>query len=82
MTGAIKKAEEIVASTPGTYMLQQFDNPGERQPCIQYNVCNPGPSQQCAVPPTNKGKQAHRTAGRSSFAYRRHSSWLSASSLL
>src|SRR6202790_2596555 len=27
MTGAILKAKEILASTPGGYMLQQFDNP-------------------------------------------------------
>lgn len=27
MTGAIRRAEELVAATPGAYMLQQFDNP-------------------------------------------------------
>jgi len=27
MTGAIRKAEQMVASTPNAYMLQQFDNP-------------------------------------------------------
>ena len=27
MTGAIRRAEDIVRGTPGAYMLQQFDNP-------------------------------------------------------
>jgi L-3-cyanoalanine synthase/cysteine synthase len=35
MGGAVKKAADLLQSTPNAFMLQQFDNPANVKVCVQ-----------------------------------------------
>ena len=41
MGGAVKKAADLLQTTPNAFMLQQFDNPANVKVCVEYFE-NPG----------------------------------------